>query len=292
MHLSFEEKSTGGTLRLIFHEAEFRNSIRPAEQRSLPFLTIAWNRGKAQTAYIDDAPVNIPAHTIVPLVSDQQFCFESPKDVVAWQFNRDFYCIARHDAEVGCAGFLFYANTLLLVEMPPGQRQSLDVVFKMFVEEFNTKDNIQHEMLLVLLKRLIVKITTEARKKYARTTEHFSQDKLDLVRQYNLLVEQHFTTEHEVRFYAGLLNRSPKTLANIFLMLNHESPLKVIHKRIIMEAKRYLYYTDQSAKEIADRLGFEDAANFSRFFKTNTGIAPTDFKNSIKLSQKQIIKQH
>jgi AraC-like DNA-binding protein len=59
-----------------------------------------------------------------------------------------------------------------------------------------------------------------------------------------------------------------------------------------MEAKRYLYYTDQSAKEIADRLGFEDAANFSRFFKTNTGIAPTDFKNSIKLSQKQIIKQH
>jgi AraC-like DNA-binding protein len=61
------------------------------------------------------------------------------------------------------------------------------------------------------------------------------------------------------------------------------APLLIIQNRVILEAKRLLYYTDKSAKEIAFELGFEDAAYFSNFFKKHTSLSPSLFKKQ-KLS--------
>jgi AraC-like DNA-binding protein len=47
-----------------------------------------------------------------------------------------------------------------------------------------------------------------------------------------------------------------------------------------MEAKRLLYYTDKSIKEISGDLGFEDAAHFTKFFKNQLKMSPSDFKKS------------
>jgi AraC-like DNA-binding protein len=45
-----------------------------------------------------------------------------------------------------------------------------------------------------------------------------------------------------------------------------------------MEAKRLMFYTDRTAKEIAYELGFEDAGHFGKFFKRNTGLSTSEFK--------------
>jgi AraC-like DNA-binding protein len=84
-------------------------------------------------------------------------------------------------------------------------------------------------------------------------------------------LETNFRTQHTVRFYAGALNKSPKTLANHFALFNHPAPSKLIQRRIVQEARRYLFYTDKTAKEIAYSLGFASPAHFSRFFKNQTG---------------------
>jgi AraC family transcriptional activator of pobA len=89
-----------------------------------------------------------------------------------------------------------------------------------------------------------------------------------------------FRSEHEVQFYAAALYKSPKTLANTFARFNAGSPLQIIHQRLIMEAKRLLYYTDKSIKEISGDLGFEDAAHFTKFFKNQLKMSPSDFKKS------------
>ena len=67
--------------------------------------------------------------------------------------------------------------------------------------------------------------------------------------------------------YAEMLYRSPKTLSNLFAAYGLPSPLRIIHERIEAEAKRLLLYTNKSAKEIGEILGFEDLAAFSRFFR-------------------------
>ena len=71
----------------------------------------------------------------------------------------------------------------------------------------------------------------------------------------------------QVQEYADLLNRSPKTLSNLFAAYGLPSPLRVIHERTGAEAQRLLLHTSKSAKEIAALLGFEDTAAFSRFSK-------------------------
>ena len=50
----------------------------------------------------------------------------------------------------------------------------------------------------------------------------------------------------------------------------------------LTEAKRLLLYTHKSAKEIADILGFEDLAAFSRFYKKMTFESITDYRNREK----------
>lgn len=102
----------------------------------------------------------------------------------------------------------------------------------------------------------------------------------EIVRQYYNLVDEHYRTKKQVQDYADMLHKSPKTLSNIFSTCKLPSPLRVIHERVEAEAKRLLLYSNKSAKEIADILGFEDQASFSRFFKNMTGQSAVQFRNT------------
>jgi AraC family transcriptional activator of pobA len=134
-------------------------------------------------------------------------------------------------------------------------------------------------MLKILLKRLIIIATRLAKEQYIEE-ELIESDKFDIFRKYNLLVDRNFKKHHQVQFYANELNKSPKTLANLFARYHLKCPLRIIQDRIISEAKRLFYYTDKSAKEIAYELGFEDSAHFSRFFKNVTGQNISELKRA------------
>ena len=49
----------------------------------------------------------------------------------------------------------------------------------------------------------------------------------------------------------------------------------------MLEAKRLLLHSEISVAEIADHLGFEDPAYFSRCFKKHTSRSPIDFRQSL-----------
>jgi AraC-like DNA-binding protein len=132
-------------------------------------------------------------------------------------------------------------------------------------------------MLRTVLKRLIIKVTRMA-KRQSEHYEQFTEDRMDVIRKFNLLLEAHFRNRHDVQFYAQAMNKSPKTLTNIFGLCRYPSPSKLIQRRIVLEAKRYLQYTDKSAKEVAAALGFSSTAHFSRFFKANAGVNFSKFR--------------
>lgn len=278
MKLIYKNNRTTGECRLIYEEDEF-DRVFYGKDRKEKLLTIAWNRGESQTVKIDNVEYEFPRQTILCLMVNQAFSFSNPCDIVAWQFNRDFYCIVNHDREVSCVGFLFYGSPQMMFTSLSDEKQyKLDLLLKVFIEEFETVDNIQEDMLQMLLKRLIIIVTRLAKQQFLN--EELTEQKLDIVRQYNLLVEKNYKTQHRVKFYAEQLNRSPKTLANFFALYNNKSPLAVIQDRVALEAKRLLIYTDKSSKEIAYELGFEDASNFSNFFKKMMSVSPSEFRDS------------
>ncbi|MFM2359473.1 MAG: hypothetical protein RLY16_1466 [Bacteroidota bacterium] len=277
MKLSFTHKDGVGQLHLLKNEKSFEQNF--FEQKDgLHFHTIAWNLGACQTVTIDEVKYPFEANSILPIMLNQSFSFEKPEDIVAWQFNRDFYCIVNHDVEVGCVGFIFFGpSPTMFVKLSTADVEMMQLLLKVFEEEFSVNEEIKEEMLRILLVRLIIMVTRLAKKQYLGTSE-VAEKKFNLIRQFYLLVEIHFRKEHQVQFYAGLLHKSPKTISNYFALYYKKSPLQVIAERIITEAKRLFYYTDKSVKEVADELGFEDVAHFSKFFKNYTSQSPSELK--------------
>ena len=279
MHHVYQDPRTGGILRLSDHPARLDQPFSPDCQEH--FLTIAWNTGDDQLVNIDGVDYPFAHHSVLPLLGNQAFRFGHPQALIVWQFNREFYCIIEHDQEVSCAGFLFYgAQGVLFITLDADEQRRFDALFRVFTDEFSIQDSTQQEMLRMLLKRLIIKVTRLGKEQYVPS--ELPDVQLELVRQFNQLVETNYRQKHSVADYADLLSRSPKTLTNLFSIYNQKSPLQVIHDRIILEAKRLLIYTDKSIKEIAYELGFEAVPHFSRFFKNNAGLPPGEFKHSYK----------
>ncbi len=280
MRHTFTHKDGFGKLLLHKNEAAF-SQLYFEQKPGFTFHTIAWNTGKRQKIFIDEVVYDFAENAVLPIMFNQSFRFERSTDIIAWQFNREFYCIVNHDAEVGCVGFIFFGpSPTMFIQLEQHDVEDYKQLLRVFEEEFASNEEIKGEMLRMLLVQLIIKTTRLAKKQYL-TTPDPGDDKFNLIRKYNLYVEMHFRKEHQVQFYAGLLNKSPKTISNYFTLYSKKSPLQYIHDRIIMEAKRLFYYTDKSVKEIADELGFEDVSHFSKFFKKYTSQTPSALKKPL-----------
>ena len=60
------------------------------------------------------------------------------------------------------------------------------------------------------------------------------------------------------------------------------TPLQMLHQRLHLEAKKLLYNTNHSIKEIAYRLNFDDESYFCRFFKSQEDLSPSEFRKKYK----------
>jgi AraC-like DNA-binding protein len=283
MRYEYHDPASGGQLLMTSDEPDFARYF--FRERNKLFNALVWNRGGAQSLTIDELRFEVPANAFFALNVSHSFRLERSEDAVIWQFNMEFYCIVTHDAEVSCSGLLFYGwregEPIFLNEK---DIRSFGLLVEVFKEEFQNQDNIQGEMLRVLLKRLIIKLT-----RLVKTQAHadvLSVNELDTVRQFNMLVENHYKRLHQVQEYANLMFKSPKTLSNLFAKYSEKTPLQVISDRIFLESKRLLIYTDKPAGEIGYELGFGEAAHFSRFFKKMAGESPSAFKRSLEAGKK------
>ena len=82
-----------------------------------------------------------------------------------------------------------------------------------------------------------------------------------------------------VSFFAQKSNLSPNYFGDVIKHFTGSSPLEHIHARIIKIAKHKLRQPHLTISDIAYSLGFNYPTYFTRFFKKETGITPTDFRN-------------
>ncbi len=96
------------------------------------------------------------------------------------------------------------------------------------------------------------------------------------------LIEINFRTIKSASEYSDKLNITTGHLNDISKKEYGKTASDLIFDRVILEAKRLLYYSPMSIKEIAGILNYEDASYFSRFFKTHTKSSPEEFRNQIR----------
>lgn len=183
-------------------------------------------------------------------------------------------------------------NTLLrqlpIIQNPDNGHQLIlsdsDVLFiedtlEKIYQENQASNSWQHSMLMSYMRVLTIYLSR-------LYTEQFSSKNAvpdrALLKKYLTKIEEHYSEQHEVSSYADMLNISAGHLSEVVKEQSGKPAIAHIHERLILETKRLLFHTDQSVKEIAFRLGFEEASYFNRFFKRIVGDTPVAYRTIIR----------
>ena len=126
---------------------------------------------------------------------------------------------------------------------------------------------------------IVDKVTTQNTDQIKKTDR-----KNELMFIFRKLLNENITKERRPGFYAGRMNLSTVYLNEIANSVTGMSASEYIKNEIVLLAKRELYYTSDSIKEISSRLGFSDNAYFSRLFTETVGVSPNIFRRNLDKS--------
>ncbi len=101
----------------------------------------------------------------------------------------------------------------------------------------------------------------------------------ELFIRFHQAIVEHYRESREVRFYADLFCLSPKHFATVIKQQTGIMASDWISNYVMIQAKTMLHDEQQlSVQQISRLLGFPDQSAFSRFFKANAGISPSEFR--------------
>lgn len=158
------------------------------------------------------------------------------------------------------------------IQFTPSAATRLKSIFEILRELLSAMDT-DPELILAHLNSLL----TEINATYFLTDKSPADDKLSKYIRFKLFVENNLTDHTTVNDIAEKLAVNTNSLYNIVKHYSGLSPKEFITNRLILEAKRRLYYSESSIKELAYDLGFNDPEYFSRLFKKVTGKTITMF---------------
>lgn len=100
----------------------------------------------------------------------------------------------------------------------------------------------------------------------------------DLFRDFQRQLEEHFTEHWRVERYAKALHISESSLNRVCRAVAGATAFQLITRRLEIEARRRLTYSSVPVHRIASDLGFADPSYFARFFRSQSGVSPREFR--------------
>ncbi|MEP6844969.1 MAG: helix-turn-helix domain-containing protein [Panacibacter sp.] len=263
-----------------FEDNSFFDHIQRNNYFSLIWVTEGAGKVKADFAeydFVENSLFAFAPYQPYMITTDQQI-----KGVVI-NFHSGFFCIHKHQEEIATNGVL-YNN----VYQPPFVKadDNSAATFKMVYEQMKTEMQnpalAQHELLVSYLKIFLITASRLKVQQQTRVAEMVMDNKEPFVLQkLRDAIEANFKAKHAPAQYAELLHITPKALGKITKTHFNKTLTDLIAERIIIEAKRELYLTNKTVKEIAWELGYDDEYYFSRFFKVNADISPQLYRETV-----------
>lgn len=142
---------------------------------------------------------------------------------------------------------------------------------------FNEKDQGLGGMILQDSCNALVGMVAAQYTDQAETRHHASRYEA-ITNSFKQVLEQNFKTLKSPAAYAEILNLSTSYLNECVKGSTGQPVSGQIQQRVVLEAKRLLYHSSQSVKEIAAELGYDDYSYFSRLFVKIIGITPISFR--------------
>ena len=103
-----------------------------------------------------------------------------------------------------------------------------------------------------------------------------------LVQNFMQLVELNARAQWRVADYARTMGISTDRLTSAIRRATGQSPLQLVHGRLLQDAESLLERSPLQVSEIADALGFRDAGYFNRFFSRLKGTSPGRYRQQVQ----------
>ncbi|MCB0527491.1 MAG: helix-turn-helix domain-containing protein [Saprospiraceae bacterium] len=202
--------------------------------------------------------------------------FDDKTDGFLINFNESFLTSAHHNPH-------FVRDFPLFNTISGSPVNTLDLaccgelaqVFRQMLEEFDKGGEFSQEILRGMLTIILAKLSRAAPSPFR---ENASRHHLELIRQFEKLIERHFREKRLPREYAEMMYITPNHLNALTNQVLGKSAGEMIRERVLLEAKRLLSNSDLMVGQIAESLHFEDYAYFTRFFKKYLGATPEGFR--------------
>jgi AraC family transcriptional activator of pobA len=245
------------------------------------FYKMVFVRQGTSRHWVDMVPCNIKPNTLY-FTSPQQIVLKEeatgPSSGVYIYFTEDFLGVEEAGMlkqlsiiqnEYNAHELVLQTNDIIFIE---------DILAKMLLE-FENKLQLQSSMLLAWLKVLLIYISRLYTEQYTKANPAADRE---LLKKFKALIAENFVDAHEVADYAAMLNLSAGHFSEQIKEQSGKTAIEHIHDRLLLEAKRLLFHTEYPVKEIAYRLGFEEASYFNRFFKRLANTTPLGYRSTIR----------
>jgi len=220
-------------------------------------------------------------------VSEGSIFFLSPGQVHSWElspdtdgyiffFSQPYY--EMHYVNQKLKNFPFFNSPSFPRKLQLQSEELVDMI-RLF-EAIGSEHESQNVMKESFILSLITQIYIQSVREFSKDDEKTSATSVSYFKHYQdfeNLLEESFTFQKSISYYASQLNISAKHLNRITQTVMQKTASEIITERVILEAKRMLIYLDEGLVEIAFRLGYEEYSYFARMFRKNSGITPSQF---------------
>lgn len=181
--------------------------------------------------------------------------------------NESFFDINQHLQSDYLNGY--YSNVFVMPDF--STKEKLDKLMDLITEESNKQNRVK------LMKSYIEAFLFHLTSLFAndkRSKNILDRTIVEALR----LADSYFMTERDTDFYTTKLGLSNKKMNGIFVKATGKTIKQYLQERLVLEMKKEIRLGTKSLKEIAFDLGFSEPAYFTRFFKQQTGMTPSEFK--------------
>ena len=255
-----------GTYRLRTHER--LPTWRPRGRLDYQLLYVA--SGKT-VFYFNGEPKEVAAGHMVLFQPKQEqhyeyFAVDRPEVYWVHFTGSDVKNILRH-YDIPLDRYVIYS----------GSSATYAYLFKEMIHELQTCRTGFDELLEMYLRQifLLIQRSWEERKP---TVSSYLQEEIDYARKY---FNEHYNEDISIEEYAQSRGMSVSWFLRNFKQMTMKSPMQYILTIRINNAVSLLETTDYNVTEISTIVGYENPLYFSRIFKKQKGVSPSDYRKSL-----------